>query len=83
LLTLLFLDFDLCHSCYSIVEENHPDHLFITHLVGTQAADKNRQKNTTTSGGNVPHIDHKGVQCDHCQLPIQGIRYKVNKVRNS
>ncbi|CAO3621646.1 unnamed protein product [Mucor hiemalis] len=37
-------DFDLCHSCFSIVKENHPEHIFVTRLVGTQASKKPKNK---------------------------------------
>lgn len=39
-----YLDFDLCHSCFSIVKENHPEHIFVTRLVGTQASKKPKNK---------------------------------------
>lgn len=99
---LYIIDFDLCHACFSIVKENHPeDHIFVTRLVGTQALStdkstarpmkKNKQTrpNYTTKAVTSPSVSssdnsipiatvqHFGVECDHCQSNIEGIRYKV------
>ncbi|KAK4512641.1 calcium channel protein [Mucor velutinosus] len=105
-------DFDLCHACFSIVKENHPqDHIFVTRLVGTQASrDKSttrptrKQKQTrpyyttqadsnvsasassssTSADNSIPAapIRHLGVECDHCQANIEGIRYKCGHCTN-
>ncbi|KAL9558053.1 hypothetical protein MBANPS3_001076 [Mucor bainieri] len=105
-------DFDLCHACFSIVKENHPqDHIFVTRLVGTQASmdksttrptrkDKQTRPNYTTQANStvaasasssfasadnpIPtaRIQHLGVECDHCQANIQGIRYKCGHCTN-
>ncbi|CEP15150.1 hypothetical protein [Parasitella parasitica] len=97
-------DFDLCHSCFLIVKENHPqDHIFVTRLVGTQApADKSKPRlsaknkqtraNSTSSASAVsPSADksiptfavpHVGVECDHCDASISGVRYKCGHCTN-
>ncbi|KAF1800628.1 hypothetical protein V8B55DRAFT_1534289 [Mucor lusitanicus] len=105
-------DFDLCHTCFSIVKENHPqDHIFVTRLVGTQAstdksttrpARKHKQTrpnyttqadSTATASASSPpasadraiptaRIQHLGVECDHCQANIEGIRYKCGHCTN-
>ncbi|CAO0803318.1 unnamed protein product [Mucor circinelloides] len=107
-------DFDLCHACFSIVKENHPqDHIFVTRLVGTQApkdksttrpARKNKQttpnytnqadstvnasasvsSSSASADTSIPTtlIQHLGVECDHCQANIEGIRYKCGHCTN-
>lgn len=89
-LTFVKLDFDLCHSCFSIVKENHPEHIFVTRLVGTQANickpqhQPTRSKKTKapisprqSADTEVPTVYHSGVNCDNCKDNITGIRYKV------
>lgn len=95
----------MCHACFSIVKENHPqDHIFVTRLVGTQASKdksttrptrkhKQTRPNYTTQADSIvtasvsssadnsiptTRIQHLGVECDHCQANIEGIRYKVS-----
>ncbi|KAI8641599.1 hypothetical protein BD408DRAFT_367952 [Parasitella parasitica] len=97
-------DFDLCHSCFSIVKENHPqDHIFVTRLVGTQAptdekrtrpSPNNKQTRanyTSSTSASSPSADnsiptsavqHVGVECDHCEASISGIRYKCGHCIN-
>ncbi|KAI8970848.1 hypothetical protein BDB01DRAFT_813515 [Pilobolus umbonatus] len=72
-------DFDLCNACFSIVNENHPAHTFITRLVGTQ---EREDTEPLLSKSRVSHdlptaiVKHCNVQCGHCNKEIQGVRYK-------
>ncbi|KAG2201221.1 hypothetical protein INT47_013032 [Mucor saturninus] len=84
-------DFDLCHSCFAIVKENHPEHVFVTRLVGTQANICNQQpKAAKPKKSKTPFIPressdtiyHRGVNCDNCQDNVTGIRYKCGHCVN-
>ncbi|KAI8877423.1 hypothetical protein K501DRAFT_230268 [Backusella circina FSU 941] len=73
-------DFDLCHSCFGIVKDNHPDHPFITYLVGTQAPQEKikqqQQKKKSQPVAFSEQTTHHGVHCDNCHCLVKGIRYK-------
>ncbi|KAI8075708.1 hypothetical protein BDF21DRAFT_423513 [Thamnidium elegans] len=87
-------DFDLCHSCFSIVKENHPEHIFVTRLVGAQAfnsknirASKNKKARPSISPwksyDQENHtVQHFGVKCDNCDQDITGIRFKCGHCIN-
>ncbi|RCH90920.1 hypothetical protein CU098_003932 [Rhizopus stolonifer] len=79
-------DFDVCHSCFSTVKENHPrQHTFVTRLVGAQAANRNltrRRNKHTTSHDMVPTTKHVGVRCDSCDVSIEGVRFKCGHCAN-
>jgi hypothetical protein len=83
-------DFDLCHSCFAIVKENHPEHIFVTRLVGTHASKGKKSKSSKCKKSKaqisprqspdnkvIPTVHHRGVECDNCDANIIGIRYKV------
>ncbi|KAI9252767.1 hypothetical protein EDC94DRAFT_620602 [Helicostylum pulchrum] len=87
-------DFDLCHSCFSIVKENHPEHIFVTRLVGAQAyKTKNVRPSKNKNAGpsvspwksydqEIPVVHHIGVKCDNCDRDITGTRFKCGHCIN-
>ncbi|KAI8327509.1 hypothetical protein BD560DRAFT_417989 [Blakeslea trispora] len=78
-------DFDLCDSCFLSPKIKHPkQHLFMTRLESNnnkpQAATNKKAKES--SHDQVPIIKHVGVECDGCDTPIEGIRYKCGNCPN-
>lgn len=83
LLTYQTIDFDLCHSCFSIVKQNHPEqHQFTTHLAGAEFNRKQKKQYSDVVVASPPcdvdvPVQHAGVRCDYCQSQVVSIRYKV------
>ncbi|KAI8344902.1 hypothetical protein EDC96DRAFT_328288 [Choanephora cucurbitarum] len=78
-------DFDLCNKCFYSDKYEHPErHLLITHVEDSQKMpEKTINKKAKKPSNDKAHIiQHTGVECDSCDTPIEGIRYKCGNCPN-
>jgi hypothetical protein len=76
-----YIDFDFCHTCYVIAKDSHYNHPFKTiSSDDKKTASKKKRSSRESRKGNKAYPVHFGVHCDHCQVMIKGIRYKVRRI---